>query len=274
MATPRLAKLKLAGADGGPLRVDVRGGQEAGGRRPAVLICHGFKGFKDYGFFPRTAERLATAGFLAISFNFSGSGVSDGVEFDEPERWAHQKPTNDLKDLATVADYAAAEGNGWIGLLGHSRGGGTAVLHAASDARVRSLVTWNGIDQYMNIPGFERERWRRDGKLDVVNTRTGQVLTMLTDTLDDLEQHAAALDIVAAAGRISVPWLIAQGSADTTVPPSVAHRLAAASGSPRTDLYIAEGGDHGFGTRHPWPGSNPVFDAVLDRTVRHFANSL
>lgn len=26
---------------------------------PVVILCHGFKGFKDWGFFPITADRLA-----------------------------------------------------------------------------------------------------------------------------------------------------------------------------------------------------------------------
>ena len=274
MATPRLAKTILPGADGGPLRLDIRTGQRPGEKRPAVVICHGFKGFKDYSFFPKVAERLAAAGFVAVTFNFSGSGVSDGEEFDEPDRFSHSRPSNDVKDLATVVEYAVSEGNGWLGLLGHSRGGGTVVLHAGSDARVKSLVTWAAIDDYVRMTPEAVAQWRRDGKTDVVNARTGLVLPLYTDTLDDLDAHGAALDILAAAARIEVPWLIVQGTADSAVGPEVAHRLAAASQSPRTEMFLVEGGDHGFGTRHPWPGSNPMFEAVLEKTVGHFAKSL
>src|SRR5205814_3566765 len=95
--------------------------------RPAVLICHGFKGFKDWGFFPPLAERVARAGFMAVSFNFSGSGVGDGQAFDQKGRFAHQRPTADLEDLRTVSDWAVKEGNGWLGVIGHSRGGGPAI---------------------------------------------------------------------------------------------------------------------------------------------------
>ena len=38
-----------------------------------------------------------------------------------------------------------------IGVVGHSRGGGIAVLQAASDPRVRALVTWAAISSV--------ERW-------------------------------------------------------------------------------------------------------------------
>jgi dienelactone hydrolase len=275
MATPRLAKVRLRGADGGPLRLDMRTSARAGEVRPAVAICHGFKGFKDWGFFPKLAERLAVAGFTAITFNFSGSGVSDGEVFDETERWAHQRPSTDLEDVATVLDWAAGEGAEWCGLVGHSRGGGLSVLHAVRDPRVKALVTWAAVDHFLRWPEQEVARWRAEGRIDVVNQRTGQVLTMLRDHLDDMDANAkTSLDVMAAAARVRVPWLIAHGTDDRAVVPEVGRALGAASGSERTELMLVEGADHTFGIRHPWQGSTPAFDAVLERTVAHLARSL
>src|SRR2546422_2141682 len=92
----------LTGADGGALRGDVT---SAGGERPVVVVCHGLKGFKDWGFFPYVVERLARAGFAAVSFNFSGSGVGgDGERFDELERVAHNTYSKELQDLHIVLD--------------------------------------------------------------------------------------------------------------------------------------------------------------------------
>ena len=62
MATPTLTRHVLGGVLG-PILVDVR----AAGRdspRPAVVVLHGFKGFKDWGMFPPLADRLARAGFV------------------------------------------------------------------------------------------------------------------------------------------------------------------------------------------------------------------
>ncbi len=273
VATPRLASLQLTAADGGPLRVDVRTGARPGETRPVVAICHGFKGFKDWGMFPKLAERLAVAGFTAVSFNFSGSGVADGDQFTELDRWEHQKPSTDLADIGIVFDHLEASGATWFGLVAHSRGGGLAILHAASDPRVRALVTWAGIDQFLRWPEEDLARWRREGKFDVVNQRTGQVLTIGRDALDDIDGNAAGLDIMAAAARVRAPWLIINGDADPVVPPVVAAKLRAASGAERTDLMLVEGGDHTFGAKHPWRGTTPQFDLVLDRTVRWLAGS-
>jgi len=273
VATPRLASLHLTAADGGDLPLDIRTGARPGEQRPVVAICHGFKGFKDWGMFPRLAERLATAGFTAASFNFSGSGVAEGDQFTELERWEHQKPSTDLADIGIVIDHFAAQGATWFGLVGHSRGGGLAVLRAGSDERVKSLVTWAAIDHFLRWPEEDIARWRRDGKIDVVNQRTGQVLTIGRDALDDIDANAARLDILAAAGRVLAPWLIINGDADPVVPAEVAGQLCAASGAPRTELLRIEAGDHTFGARHPWKGSTPQFDLVLERTVRWLAGS-
>jgi predicted alpha/beta-fold hydrolase len=38
---------------------------------PVIIICHGFKGFKNWAFFPILAESLAEADYIALTFNFS-----------------------------------------------------------------------------------------------------------------------------------------------------------------------------------------------------------
>ena len=42
------------------------------GERPTVVICHGFKGFMEWGFFPALATLLAERGFVAVRVNLSG----------------------------------------------------------------------------------------------------------------------------------------------------------------------------------------------------------
>lgn len=273
MATPRLVRYTLRGADGGPLRVDVRSGARPGEHRPAVVICHGFKGFKDWGFFPILAERLAKAGLAAVSFNFSGSGVSglasSGPEFDELERWRRQKPSADLEDLATVSAFALEQLRApWLALVGHSRGGALAILQAAREPRVRSLVTWAAIDHFLRFSDAEIEAWDRTGTLEVINTRTGQVLPLGRDALNDVRRNQTdLLNVAAAAARISVAWLIVHGMKDRTVAPETAHRLYSHAAGAETELLLLEEADHTFGIRHPWAGSTVEFDLVMERTI-------
>ena len=154
MATPTLTSHRLPGTLG-EILIDVR----AAGRdsaRPAIVVVHGWKGFKDWGMFPPLAERLARAGFATITFNLSGSGVDDRGELVWPERFGRDTFTAELEDVATVIDALARGDLGVaspssIGVVGHSRGGGVAVLQAANDPRVRALVTWSAISSV--------ERW-------------------------------------------------------------------------------------------------------------------
>ena len=277
MATPMLTKHSIPGALG-PLLIDVR----AGGRtspRPAVVILHGFKGFKDWGMFPPLSERLARAGFTAVSPNFSGSGVDDIGDFSLPERFGHNTFTAELQDTQSVLDALSGGELGVsepssVGLLGHSRGGGIAVLQTARDPRVSALVTWAAISYVQRWSSSDRAAWRTTGKTEVRNARTGQVLPLYTDVLDDIEQNSATLDIQAAARRIQVPWLLVHGSEDESVNYAEATLLNRASSQEAVRLLRVESAGHTFGAVHPWRSSTPELDLVFDQSVEWFAANL
>jgi dienelactone hydrolase len=277
MATPTLTKHSLPGALG-HLLLDVR----AGGRsssRPAVVVVHGFKGFKDWGMFPHLAERLARAGFTAVSFNLSGSGVDDAGEFSLPDRFGHNTFSAELQDVRRVLD-ALMNGElgvpapSTLGLVGHSRGGAIAALQTAGDPRVRALVTWAAISRVERWAADQRATWRAAGHTEIQNARTGQILPLYTDVLDDIEQNAESLDIEAAARRIRVPWLIIHGTEDESVQFSEAESLKAASSRRKTRLLPIKGGGHTFGATHPWSSSTPQLDTVFDATLNWLAAHL
>ena len=270
MATPTLTKHSLPGSLG-EILIDVRAGGRAS-TRPAVLVLHGFKGFKDWGMFPPLSQRLAQAGFIVVSPNLSGSGVDDEGDFSLPERFGHNTFTAELEDVRRVIDALMAGQLGvptpsTLGLVGHSRGGGIAVLQAARDPRVRALVTWAAISSVERWPSAQRSSWRAAGKTDIQNARTGQVLPLYTDVLDDVEQNASALDIEAAGRRIRIPWLVIHGTEDESVPFAEAERLKAASARPDTRLLPIEGGGHTFGAVHPWRSTTPELATVFDATL-------
>lgn len=268
LATPARRSFTLTGADGGPLRGAVRSGS---GTRPAVVICHGFKGFKDWGFFPVTADRLAQAGFAAVSFNFSGSGVGEsGDQFDEPERFRRATYSNGVRDLTLVVAELRSGALGVrptaIGVLGHSMGGGTAVLLAAADPDISALVTWSATARFGRL--WKRDQipeWRRSGTLEIVNQRTGERLPLATDILDDLERNAERLNVLDAAAAVRAPWLVVHGTADESVPAKDGTDLAARA--PHAHLQLIDHAGHTFGIKHPWNGSTPQFDQVLDASV-------
>ena len=277
MATATLTKHRLDGALG-EILVDVRAGGR-GSARPAVVVLHGFKGFKDWGMFPPLAERLARAGFTALTFNLSGSGVDDAGEFSLPDQFAHNTFTAELSDLGRVVD-ALVEGElgvtrpSSLGLVGHSRGGGVAVLHTARDPRIGALVTWSAISTVDRWPDPERVEWRAAGVKEVRNARTGQVLPLYPDVLDDIECNRATLDISAAASRLAVPWLIVHGTVDESVPLEEAERLFAAAPAGSTRFLPIENAGHTFGAAHPWKGSTTQLERAFEATVTALSSEL
>ena len=229
--------------------------------------------------FPPLAERLARAGFVAVTFNMSGCGVDDAGEFTLPERFGHNTFSAELNDIRAVVKELRSGKLGVapptrLGLLGHSRGGGMSVIEAAEESRVAALVTWSAISHVNRWPAL-KEEWRKRGKTDIVNTRTGQVLPLYTDVLDDIEAHGGnTLDIRAAASRVRVPWLIVHGAVDESVPVDEARALASASGRASTELLIVEGGGHTFGAAHPFKGFTAELERATDASVAFLGKHL
>lgn len=243
----------------------------------SVIICHGFKGFAHWAFFPYLARSLAENGLTAVTFDFSGSGIGpDRETFTQPDAFAGNTFSSDLDDIANVVDYARRRKflNGKFGLFGHSRGGGMAILYAATpDPDLKSLVTWSSIGRTNWWTPEEAVIWRRQGHAEVTNSRTGQVMRLGTELLDDVELHGSTkLNIAAAAAKIKVPWLIVHGTADETVPSKEAERLHELSLGKST-LRLIEGANHTFSAKHPLTEISPVLEKVVQETVRFFVRN-
>jgi pimeloyl-ACP methyl ester carboxylesterase len=247
------------------------------GERPAVVICHGFKGFMEWSFFPYLAELLADRGFVVVRFNVSGTGMVPGEDVVSDlaafKTNTHGREMAELLAILEAVGESIAPGRvdrSRLGLFGHSRGGGNAVLAAAREP-VRALVTWAALATFDRYLPEQKAAWRRDGELPVVNARTGQKLALGIDLLDELERDD--LDILAAARTLRSPWLIIHGEEDESVPVTEADRLAAASTGVHELLRIP-GASHTFGARHPFAGPTPQLIQAMNATQRWFHRHL
>ena len=247
-------------------------GQEAG-LRPAVVICHGFKGFMGWGFLPHLANLLADRGFVAIRFNLSGSGMKPGDELvTDVEAFRTATFSKDVAELGSVVrsvgrDIAPGVADpDKLAVIGHSRGGGTALLTAAA-LPVKALVTWSAVSTFDRLGSKEKEQWRSAGSIPVINARTGQELPLGTEVLDDLEANLSLLNLPAAASSSKAPWLIVHGEEDETVPIAEAEELATAAG-PRASLLRIPGASHTFGVSHPFAGPTPQLIEAMNATQR------
>jgi pimeloyl-ACP methyl ester carboxylesterase len=265
--------------DGGPpVRGDVR---VAEGTKPksAVVIVHGFKGFRKFGAWGALARTLALRGHAAVTFDHSHNGIDDAGEFTRLDLFrlnTHSREADEIVAVLDALDGGKLAGRKIrrVGLLGHSRGGAMSVIAAAEDARVRALVTWaaiSGIAQRWTEE--ETAKWRRGKDVLVENARTKQQMPIAPEYWVDFQQNRDRLDVLAAAARLTIPWLIVHGDADTSVPVDDARALFDAAGD-AAELMVIEGMDHGMGAKHPYPGPTDVLRAAAEATFEWFDTHL
>jgi len=266
--------------DGLPLRGDLHR-PDGEGPHPLVVVAHGFKGFKDWGFFPHLAEGLAGAGLAALRFNFAGSGIGDDpMAFDRLDLFEKNSISGEIADLEDLVGALPGrpelEGVDLdrLGLFGHSRGGGVAVLFATREPRIRSLVTWAGVASWGRYFSPEiLETWEREGVLMVENARTKQLMPLGMDLHRDLTERLSELDVVATAAKSAIPHLIVHGEADEAVPAEDGAAIRDASDG-RAKLFLIEGTGHTFGAVHPFEGTTEALDAAVNATAAHFLATL
>ncbi|MBC7914520.1 MAG: alpha/beta hydrolase [Pyrinomonadaceae bacterium] len=225
--------------------------------KPLVIFVHGFKGFKDWGTHHLLADYFADneLNFLKFNFSHNGIGSTEGDNFDDLESFAQNSFSKELFDLGQVITFATS-GDKFdkptaIFLIGHSLGGGIGILQASVDKRIQKLVTWASISSFRNLWSPEQEKaWIANGVLHFVNSRTNQQMPIYSQLLDDLNINSQRLDILAAAKKVSSPFLMIHGEEDTSVSPLHAKEIE--KQQVHKNILLIPEADHVFNARHPW----------------------
>jgi pimeloyl-ACP methyl ester carboxylesterase len=278
--TPNFHKnFRFDGSGGLPLCADLAFPQ-SDAACPLVIYCHGFCGFKDWGNFDIIAALFAQRGIGMLKFNFSHNGTSPDYpcDFVNEEAFGNNNYSKQLEDIGIVVDRVMTEDrliagpafSGNIHLIGHSLGGGLAILYATNDKRIRSVTSWAGIHQcktpWGNWSPEKMQEWKEKGVAYYVNNRTGQQLPLYYQLYEDYEAHSAELDIGRAIRSLEIPVLLCHGSRDAAVPVEAAYHLKQMQ--PEAELFVLES-DHVFGRSHP-NRENRIPDAmmkVVEKTI-------
>ena len=249
--------------------------------QPLVIFCHGYKGFKDWGAWHLVAEAFAKAGFCFVKFNFSHNGgtVEQPIDFPDLEAFAENNFSLELDDLDRIINEVE-NGNknlpkkiSTISLIGHSRGGGIALIKAEEDPRINKMAIWASVSDFKarfmeNTPEFSL--WKEKGVTYVENSRTKQMLPQRFQLYKNFKENEERLTIKRAVMNLKIPLLIVHGSDDTTVSLNEAQKIHL--WNPQSNLEIIDKADHVFNAKHPWEEAtlpNQLKTAV-ERTIEFF----
>ncbi|MBT8259804.1 MAG: alpha/beta hydrolase [Bacteroidia bacterium] len=250
----------IEGTHNKPILVDIFY-NNTNAKKPVLIFCHGYKGYKDWGAWNLMAGHVANNNICLIKFNFSHNGgtVEQIIDFPDLETFGQNNYTKELDDLDTVINWVEKEYCNHPGfdtsniiLLGHSRGGGIVTLKAQEDSRISKVISLAGVSDFENrFPKDEAlKKWKEDGVMYVVNGRTKQNMPHYYQFYENFMVNANRLNIKRAASSLIIPHLIIHGDADTSVVPAEAYALH--NWNPNSKLSIIKNADHVFNSKHPW----------------------
>lgn len=186
---------------------------------PVVICCHGFTSEKvgSNQLMLHVANAIEAAGLIAVRFDFTGSGESDGNFADDTmiKNWQ--------EDLHNVIQWVKAlpEFEGLpIYLLGHSLGG-LLVLHhddaeQAIAGRVALAPVTQPIENFQNII-LGPELWQRSLAGETIANFLGKGFSLSPNFVNDL--LANHYDPLHKSQSYHTPLLIVHGDQDIVVPP-------------------------------------------------------
>lgn len=278
----KLAHFRLdVGKEDRIIRGEVRIPAETGSY-PVILICHGFKAFKEWGFFPTLADRLTNSGFATILFDFSMNGVGDDPSvYGELDKFARLTFSREQEDLALLLKqiqkgalpYAEFLDPQRIGIIGHSRGGGNSLIFALDHPEdIQSVVIWNSISR----PDFFTEETIKElkekGITYIQNARTKQSMPIHREVLDDIDQNRERFDFLHRLPYLTSPLLIVQADHDHPGFMEGARKMAKLA--PQATLQIIRNANHTMGAVHPFAGITPQLEEAMKRSADFFKRHL
>jgi pimeloyl-ACP methyl ester carboxylesterase len=229
--------------------------------KPIIIFCHGYKGFKDWGAWDLMAKAFTDAGFFFIKFNFSHNGgtIEQPIDFPDLDAFGNNNYSKELDDLETVIDWIGSNSHfqkdidlNNINLIGHSRAGGIVTIKAAEDNRIKKVVSLAGVCDFekRTATAGDLDKWKKDGVKYVLNGRTKQQMPHYFQFHEDFINNKERLTIKRAVSKLSIPYLIIHGNADTSVLIDEANNLQ--QWNPNSELITIDGANHVFGASHPW----------------------
>ncbi len=211
---------------------------------PCLIFVHGFKGFKDWGFYPFLGDYFSKKGFFVLTFNFSHNGIGfSNSDFSEMDKFAKNTislEVSELNDLINAYDegFFGNHISNKIALIGHSRGGAVSLLTSFINSKPSGYIVWASVEKIDRYTGRQKKEWREKGFIEALNSRTKQMMRLNIDLLDDIEKNInGSLNLENAIKDLNKPLLIIHGEQDLTVPISEGEQIFKWSKKELTEMF-------------------------------------
>lgn len=243
-------------------------------KQPVIIVTHGFKAYREWGFFPYMAEQFANAGMIVLNIDFSLNGIVDPVKgIFNVDKFRAITVSQEIADLNAVIEnletiLSEREIDNWNGelyLYGHSLGGAVSIITSSKRKDITKVVTWGSIGDIDRNTDRQKADWRAKGVMEFDNRITGQILYLDVEYLEDKLRNKSEYDLEKCASELDIPLLVLHGDKDFTVRTGEAEMLH--NSAPNSELAIINKANHTFNIRHPFTGTNEILEEAINTTI-------
>lgn len=257
------------------LTFDIR--YEEDKKRPLIVFLHGFKGFKDWGHFNLISSYLASHGFAVLKMNFSHNGTSplDLHNFVNLDAFGNNNFTKELGDIDDILNHVHKEFASFIDLeqiflLGHSKGGATAIIKSNESDLIKKTATLASVIKLKERYAENLDEWKKEGVLYIPNARTNQEMPLFYQLAEDVLDNEERFNIESILKDYYKPLLMLHGAKDETV--KLEEFLAIENLNKEIDTYLIPDTNHTFDGSHPYEEDELHIYTVeaLDKVIQFF----
>ncbi|MBW2192971.1 MAG: alpha/beta fold hydrolase [Deltaproteobacteria bacterium] len=201
-----------------------------------VVFGHCFTCTRHTGVLREICSGLTEENFMALRFDFSGNGQSEG-------RFADSTYSKQISEMNIAADFIADKGADWIGLSGHSLGASIALLTAGRTDRIKAACALSGRLSGLNADHFlsptQRSELQDTGR--VFFSSRGRSLELTNGFFADAGQYS----LPEAVAALKTPFLVVHGDRDEIIPVKEAYHAKKLNPEKAT-LAVIPDADHMF----------------------------
>ncbi|WP_367752262.1 alpha/beta hydrolase family protein [Flavobacterium sp. WC2430] len=231
-------------------------------KRPLIVFCHGFNGFKDWGAFNLMADYFLQKGFQFVKLNFSHNGTSPAhpLDFVDLEAFGTNNFEKELEDIGSLLVHLKKESFAdsidfdKLFLIGHSKGGATALAYTLSHPEIVSCATLAAVLDPVARYGKKNDKlWKENGVKFVVNGRTKQKMPLYYQLVENTQKIKEKLDLRNLLKGYKRKFLFVHGVKDEAVPVTETNLV---KNLPNCTVSIIEDTNHVFGASHPYTSTD------------------